>query len=435
MAWLSAIIIALVPFHAFLTVWVSSLAGHYTLIRLWKEFLLLPIIIGSLVLLFRDKKLLKAFASSWLIRLILIYFLLLLVCGLGALTGHDVTAKAMLYGLLVDSRFLIFFLAVLVIASRDDLLEREWQKLLFGPAVLVAAVAVLQYWVLPYDFMRHFGYSQSTIFPYETINHNLNRIRVMSTLRGANPLGAYLLVPISALGVWLIKDKRQRRDKLVFGAGLLLALVFSFSRSAWIGALISLAIIAWSLVTSPRLRRGLLKAVVPLAIVLLALSFLLRNNTAFQDAVLHTDRNSTIAVSSNQGHSSAFKSAAKDIGHHPLGGGVGTAGPQSFYNHQREKLAENYFLQIGQETGVFGLVLFAAISAALAACLYKRRAEPLALALFASFIGLCAVNLFSHAWADDTLAYVFWGLAGLALAPIITDKHKQKNAKKIKRPA
>jgi len=36
--------------------------------------------------------------------------------------------------------------------------------------------------------------------------------------------------------------------------------------------------------------------------------------------------------------------------------------------------------------------------------------------LLASLIGLIFVNLVSHAWADDTLAYVWWGLAGIALS-------------------
>ena len=38
---LITIVIVLLPFHAFLTVWAASLFGHYTLFRLWKEFLVL----------------------------------------------------------------------------------------------------------------------------------------------------------------------------------------------------------------------------------------------------------------------------------------------------------------------------------------------------------------------------------------------------------
>jgi hypothetical protein len=362
--------------------------------------------------------LLKKIWTMWLSRLIAAYGLLLLICGFAALELNDVSAKAMWYGLLVDLRFLAFFLAVMVLAAKSDWLRQAWQKVLLGPAVLVAVFAVLQYLVLPYDFLRHFGYSQSTIFPYETINHNLQHIRVASTLRGANPLGAYMIVAVSAITVLIFKEKRERRDKLILAAGFLLALVFSFSRSAWLGGVVAFLAITWLAFKSPRVKRTLGWGLIGALAIAAVLTFALRNNLGFENAVFHTDRNSKVAVSSNQGHSAATKAAVKDVARHPLGGGVGTAGPQSIYNQNRPKIAENYYLQIGQEAGVLGILLFIAIIAAVGKLLLDKRADPLALALFASLIGLSLVNLLSHAWADDTLAYIFWGLAGIALAPM-----------------
>jgi O-antigen ligase len=162
-------------------------------------------------------------------------------------------------------------------------------------------------------------------------------------------------------------------------------------------------------------------------------AYALRNNLAFENAVFHTDRKSTIAVSSNEGHSAAFRSAVKDIIHQPQGGGVGSAGQQSVYNDHPARIAENYYLQIGQEAGVIGMLLFIAVCVAAAAELYGRRDGQFALALFASLVGISIVNLLSHAWGDDTLAYVWWGLAGICLGPAILQiDSKQKNAKKIK---
>jgi hypothetical protein len=54
--------------------------------------------------------------------------------------------------------------------------------------------------------------------------------------------------------------------------------------------------------------------------------------------------------------------------------------------------------------------------------------------LLASLAGITFVNLLSHAWTDDTLAYLWWGLAGIALAPIITSRQKlygKKHKEKI----
>ena len=74
-------------------------------------------------------------------------------------------------------------------------------------------------------------------------------------------------------------------------------------------------------------------------------------------------------------------------------------------------------MQIAQETGWIGLGLFVLINVGVGYLLWLRRDDPLALSLFASLIGLTFINLLSHAWADDTLAYVWWGLAGIAMAP------------------
>ncbi len=418
LAWLVVITLILLPFHAFLTVWLSSLIGHYTLLRLWKEFLLIPILIGAIYILINDKGLRQKIINSWLVRLMTVYASLLLLLAFIPWARHDVTPKAMWYGLLVDLRFLVFFVVVLILAAKSRLLFKNWPKILFVPAILVAAFAILQYLILPYDFLKHFGYSDSTIAPYETINRNIQHIRVISTLRGANPLGAYLILPISALTVLLIKNKPRRFKGIFLAAGLLMALIFSFSRSAWIGTVLSVAMISWLSLRSAHARKVVIWVLATIVIASAALAMILRNNSAFENIVFHTERNSKVAISSNEQHASAFKSAISDIIHQPLGVGVGTAGPQSVYNGSgNARIAENYFLQIGQEAGVIAMLLFIVICVMVGKKLYERRTDPLALALFASLIGITFVNLLSHAWADDTLAYIWWGLAGVALAP------------------
>lgn len=433
LSWLSAVVLLLVPFHAFLTVWLSSAVGHYTALRLWKEFILVLIVVYALCVILHDRNLGRRLWSNWLTRLIVVYATVILICGFVGLASHSVSSKAMWYGILVDLRFFVFFMAIMVLAAKDDWLGRQWQKLLFIPAIIVAAFAILQFLILPYDFLKHFGYGDSTISPYETINHNIHHIRVASTLRGANPLGAYLVLPISLATILWFKLKSQRFNLALIWIGLVLALTFSFSRSAWIGAAASLVLAAWISFKSARVRENIGWVLAGLLLSTAILTYALRNNLAFENAVFHTDRNSTIAVSSNEGHSAAFKSAIKDIAHQPQGGGVGSAGPQSVYNNHQARIAENYYLQIGQEAGVIGMLLFVGICIILAVKLYRLRAAPLASALFVSLIGISFVNLLSHAWGDDTLAYVWWGLAGICLGPVIlTDRHKQKNAKKIK---
>jgi hypothetical protein len=413
-ALLIAGILVVIPFHAFLTVWLASIFGHYTLLRLWKEFLLLALVGSALIVLARDGNARRQFFKSRLVQLMSVYLFMVLVWGLVSYKLHDVTAKALAYGWIVDARFPLFFLAVWVIAGKTSLLKTRWPAIVVWPALIVSIFGLLQYFVLPYDILKHVGYNNQTILPYQTINDNINHIRIMSTLRGANPLGAYLIVVLSlAFAQWRGEKKKRY---VILGVSGVLALLLTFSRSALLGLLVSAALLVWLGLKSERTRRIVSLSFASLIVIVLATVGILRNNTSVQDALFHTDDKSTISVSSNQGHESGLKSGVHDVLHQPLGRGPGTAGPASVYNNNKVRIAENYFVQIGQEFGWLGLVLFLAINYLVARELWYRRDQPLALGLFTAFIGLQIVNLLSHAWADDTLAYFWWGLAGVAIA-------------------
>jgi hypothetical protein len=424
---LSAIILTiltLIPFHAFLTVWLSSLLGHYTLLRLWKELLLAVLLVGAVFILIKNAGLRKLLANSLVARLMYLYIIINLIWGFAAFAMDKVTLKALGYGLIVNLRFLVFFLVVWVVASQRPKLLKLWSKVLLIPAAIVIAIGLLQRLVLPYDFLKHFGYSQSKIFPYETINHNVNYPRIMSTLRGANPLGAYLILIITALTGLFIKDKKRR---LIWGSFAILgffALIFSYSRSAWIGLIISLLTLGWLSLKIHQLQRIILPSVVILlALIIFGLTSL-RHNPTFENIFFHTQTDSSIKTSSNDSHLSAFKDGIHDLLNEPLGRGVGTAGPASVYDNNKVRISENYFLQIAQETGWAGIIIFIAIIYLVACELWYRRNEILARVLLASLAGITFINLLSHAWTDDTLAYLWWGLTGIALAPILSERQK-----------
>src|ERR1700722_11823822 len=86
-----AVVIVLLPFHAFLTVWLSSFLGHYTLLRLWKEFVLTAVGLVALGLLVRDRPLRQALVKQKLFWLLLIYLVLLLFLGFTASVHHRVS--------------------------------------------------------------------------------------------------------------------------------------------------------------------------------------------------------------------------------------------------------------------------------------------------------------------------------------------------------
>ena len=412
------IILIVIPFHATLTVWLSQAFGHYTALRLWKEALLIPMGLGAVYLLIKHENLRTRLFSSKLAWLMAAFIIVQLVWGLVAYATHQVGAKALGYGLLSDCRYFLFFLIVWVIAIQAPKLADSWPKMVFWPAAVVIVFGLLQYFVLPYNFLTHLGYSSSTIFPYEDINSNIHYIRIMSSLRGADPLGAYLVVILSLSAVLLRKQKAWWLALLSIGG--LLALIFTFSRAAWIGLLLSLAVLLWLGLKSHRDRQLTLIGATALIVIALSASLALHNNTTFQNVFLHTQTHSAVASNSNQGHVSALSSGLHDLLHNPLGNGPGSAGPASVYNTRAPaRIAENYFIQIGQETGWIGLALFVAINAYVGYLLWRARNHTLALGLLAALVGLSFVNLLSHAWADDTLAYLWWGLAAIVCGAYI----------------
>jgi hypothetical protein len=428
-SYLTILTFLLIPFHAFLTVWGSTIVGHYTSLRLWKAVLLALSAIGVFFLLLTDRKIRQNTLTRRLVWVILAYIALNVVWGLLALNQHDVTAKAFGYSMIVNLRFLLFFIITWCITLRMARLRANWSWFVLVPAAVVVAFGLLQTFVLPHNFLTHFGYGPHTIPAFETVNSNHDYYRTFSTLRGANPLGAYLLIPISILTVMLVSAKRNWKQGL-FMAASLVVLVFTYSRSAWIGALITIAIILFLSLKSRKTQQLTLAAAVVLVLVAGGLTLALRNNSHFENFIFHTDKNSSVKVSSNDDHASALKTGLSDIRHDPLGKGPGTAGPASFYNDHQPRIAENYFVQIGQETGLIGLGLFILINVGVGYLLWLRRGDPLALSLFASLIGLTFVNMLSHAWADDTLAYVWWGLAGIAMAgPAVAMKKKGRHEK------
>lgn len=377
-------------------------------------------------LIHKNDSLKKWFSSSRLVKLFGLYILLHVVMGTWALMQHETNASALIYSFIINLRFIGFFILCSVVVAGNDFLRRHWKVILLAPAGVVIIFGLLQRAILPYDFLRHFGYGPSTIPAYQTIDNDLSLRRIQSTLRGANPLGAYLVLVIPALFLRVV-PLGYRLIRLMGLVGGSVVLFFTYSRSAFVGLVASLVFLVY-LSARKYINAWLVYGFITLVLVVGAGAYLLRHNTTAQDTILHTSSSSTSSVTSNEARLQAVKAGALDVIHQPLGRGVGTAGPASFRNTEHQpRIAENYFLQIGQEVGVLGIAIFISINALVIKQLWRSRQQLLAKILLASFAGITFVNLVSHAWTDDTLAYLWWGLAGIASAPAIL---KHENTKK-----
>jgi hypothetical protein len=413
-----AFILVILPFHEFLTTWLASNIGHMYLIRIWKEIVLVLLTPFVIYLAYKNKKL-----RDWLVRdrlslLITLFAAIAIILGLVGYYQKHVNLPALGAGLIIDLRFLLIFLIALVVTQYTDLFKKYWRQILIYPAILVILFGLGQL-LLPINFLSHFGYGAKTIPAYQTVNGQFVLVRIQSTLRGANSFGAYL---IFITPIFIFFSIRNITVRLISGLLSLVALYFTYSRSAYIGLLITIGIIFYYLLFNKhhlviKYKRVFYFFGSGIILIAIAATLMLKNNLTFENVFLHTSKKSNSVISSNTVRFYDLRTNSEDFIKHPLGQGVGIAGPASVHNNHPAKIAENFYIQIGQETGVLGLIVFLGINFIVGYRLYKNRDDHLSLLLFASLIGISFVNLVSHAWADDTLSLLWWAFAGVALSP------------------
>lgn len=410
------IIIGLLPFHAFLSTWGGTTIGPLLVWKSWKEILialLIPLVIWFCA---RRPEVAQTIWSRWYNKLIAIYAVLTVIYTVISPAG----AEAAIAGLLMNLRFLaLFVLGQVILASGASWVETLKKRLtvwIVATGVLLAGLAILQVTLLPRDFLSGFGYDKNTtISPYLLVDENPDALRAFATLRGPNTLAAYLLLPLAvALLLWW-----QQRSWWAAGvaASITLALFLTHSRSGWLGALAMAALLAWTVLPREKLRVWLKFGTIPALLLSGALLWLATTVPALRLAIFHSGGDNpgeSLLEGSSSQHWLATWQGVQAIAAQPLGAGVGTAGPASFYSDQ-SSISENYYVQIGQEVGIVGLGLFLMISVLVARAFWRQK-QLWPRALLASFMGITVINFFLHGWADDPTAMTWWGLAGLWIA-------------------
>lgn len=398
------VLVAVMPFHAFLSVFLGSAFGGQLLWQAWKELLVAALLVIAFIIVLREPGRLRRLLNP-LNGLIAVFAIVALIVT--AATPPPLVP--LLAGLRYDLEpFVLLILAQL--AAAPWMLGRI-QRLIIGTGIVVGAVAALQALVLPRDFMTRFGYGPETVVPYQLVDPAIEAIRVPSTLGGPNQMGAYLIL-VLALGIILLW---QRRWLLGTPAAILsiTGIIVSHSRSAWIGAMgAALALVASGL---SRARALLLLAVAVLgAAVGLAGLSAVGTDSNLQYYVFHSRADGAATKGSTGERIAAMAKSIEAIRDQPLGYGLGSAGPASFRN-DRPFISESQYLQIALETGLPGLALYAAVYAVLAVMLFRKRRHPLARGLLAALAGVSLVNLFLHGWTDSTLAFVWSIAAGVVI--------------------
>lgn len=428
-AWLLLVILGLIVIHAPLTVFIESRwPGIGDVAKAWKELLLLVALVLVCIECTRQTAW-RRFANDKLLWIALAYAVLHGVIALAGSTGTMPTIA----GLMIDLRYIAYFMAVYVFLQLHPSYRQSFLRVGLVGAVVVIGFAALQQ-VLPRDFLHYVGYSDATIKPYLTVDENPDFVRHSSTLRGPNPLGAYAVIVLTGVVAVarLIQGKRALYIQAALGVGALIALWTSQSRSAWIAAFASVAIVL--IVRHWRAFSRQFAGIAIIAAVLLAVGvYAIRDTNFYHNAILHDNPSTGAAVDSNAGHLSSLTNATAKMLHNPLGSGIGSTGSASLYG-DKPFIIENQYLFIAHEAGWLGLALFLLLLGIIMVRLWRARGDWMALGLFASGIGLAIIGLLLPVWVDDTISIVWWGLAAVLLAKEGVGHGKQTN-KKAKRTA
>lgn len=410
--------------HAPLSVGFSTLWPDYSLvIKSWKEILLGVALLLGVVILTVQKK--WHILRSRLIFLIALFAALNLLLVPAYFNGFDATVA----GLFINLRFFLFFVLVFVAIRLYPQLYRLFLNVFIGGALVVVVFAVLQVTVLPHDILKYIGYNESTIMPFLTVDQNINFLRINSTLRGPNPLGIYAVIAIAAaLAVWLRGPRKLQRNELVIigvlGIGAAAALWSSYSRSAALAGLIAVGIILL-VAYGRRVTKAVWIALFVVAFTLAGSLVMLRDTQLVSQVILHEDPHEGNDVNSNDGHAESLVDGTRRMLQQPLGAGIGSTGSASLLGDE-PVIIENQYLFIAHETGWVGLVIFLMINYIVLKKLWRRRAQWLALAVFASGVGIAVAGLVLPVWVDDTVSIIWWGLAAIALSlPVLAPKIKK----------
>lgn len=413
------------PFHIFLSQWLSTFTGGLNVWKGAKDLIAfgLALLTVLLVWLYVKKipnvfKVLVGISVSYGILHLLIYVI-------NKNTSLQIAGLATAYNSRLFAYAVIGYGGYLLRPTAYDL--KKIAKIIVGVSTLVCLLGLVQY-LLPSDVLTHFGYSvERGAKPYFYIDNKPDLVRIMSTIREPNSLAAYLILPILLL-VAAFKKLPQAKG-LLSGLIMLHALILAltFSRSAALGMVTALATYLIH-VNRAILRRFNIKYVALMIVALglmLGAGYVLRDQYFVQNVIFHSDENTIAEQSSNDKHLAYAVNGVRAIIKRPLGHGPGTAGPVSMQNESGGFVTENYFLQIGYEVGIFGLMLFIAVYGWIALLLWRIQ-KPLAGALLGSMAGLTIASLFLHTWANEAVALQWWLMTGLSIGYYATERKVAK---------
>lgn len=385
-----------------MTPWSVSVVG---VAGVWREAFVLALCIVAAIEIIVHKKKIKFDLLDWCI---------IAFTGLALVWAPFEWSNKMqwLLGVRFDVMPLVLFLCVRHV---------PWEKVnrIRAAAVVTGTVVVifglLLLFVLPKDFLMHFGYSNYQgeyrpdipIAGCQYLESTDAVCRAISTFGAPTRYGTYLLLLLGLITPLFSYRNKLQPYAAVLGILVAGSIVATYSRSIWLGALaMGVGWVMLELEWKERMRIFIIIAI-GLLVAGSSLAWQLSHNG---NSLLKTI---FIRNISTEQHLAMGREGLHKALSHPLGMGLGTSGPATIYT--QKSLTENWYLQIAIELGVLGLGLFLAIHFLLCKHLLSDEHDWRKKGLFLSFLGIAVAGLLTHSFEETTTVIILYGLAGVYL--------------------
>lgn len=389
-----SIFMALLPFSAFLTIIIDYGFGFKSVfplgVSMWKDVFLMILLC---VLAYRFFKNELKFNS--LDKIIFLYFVVGILASL--YNFEALSLKQILYGARYDFLPCIAYFAARYFYKVDN-------KTILKTAVYAGGISLflglLLHFILTPEFLVNLGFrndwstwyaGQSLAF-CQKIEHS-EICRLSGLFSGPNQLGAYCIVYFG-LALSYLKSVAKKKERNVVYFCLLLSfisLLFTFSRSAYIGLLIFATMFIFH-----RFKLSARQIFTAASFGILILGII---TIAFPEILLRMSSSSQHLVAMQEGITVLSKNA--------FGLGLGTAGPAS-YHFGNPIIPENWYLQVAIESGILGLCIFVVFLLLLFKISYSKVPE-----ISYSLLGLCVMALFLHTFEDSSTVITLFLILGL----------------------
>ena len=358
---------------------------------------------GYYVKLMRGKRVAKLSLVDFAV---LVFAFIVLLGGVFSAGGAASFASAAIYFALLMG----YFLTVNLIRTK------EWIRRCIATFLLFAGLSAVL------GIMQIFTGSMDVSW-LDTEMFSDIRVRITSTFDNPNVYATYLLLALPFVPAMFLRKEPQAK-KLPLTVCLILfavCLVETWSRGAWLGALVALVLffLIYSRRSLPYLLLG--GALLPVSTLLLPDSIISR----FASIGSASDSSSIYRIS-------AWRGVGRMLGENWLGGiGVGEAAFSTVYPAFSYAGIEgichthNLYLQILSETGVVGLAVFVIVIVLFVQnCfeyIYKMRNQGETLVVNAGLVAVVAsliMGLTDHIWYNYRVFLMFWMIIGLVNAYI-----------------